>query len=150
MKRAWMIAAPILAAAVLFVAGDYFALFGTQQAEEPGFIEMNFLTVDEQTGAIVENTRARCFQADNRNACAQRDSGRTGIVSIAIPVQKLVTRSLLFEQVTELRRTGDPKLHVMFIHQEYANPVETLYIEDLPALAGKVMTVAMPRPLRGR
>jgi len=128
--------------------GDYFALFGTSQNEKTDCIELNFRTIDENTGALVTDAHVKCFQMMNRNACTQRDSGRAGIVSINIPVQKIITRSILFEKNSRIRETDDPKVHVMFIHEDYANPVETIYVHELPELTTKIMTVSMPKPMR--
>ncbi len=46
-------------------------------------------------------------------------------------MQKLVWKSLLFNNKEELIPTNDPQLHIMFIHYNYINPVETFIVEDL-------------------
>ena len=138
----------VITAAILFVLGDYLALFGTREVEKTDFVQLNFKTIDEETGSLVTGAHVRCFQMKNSNACTQRDSGKSGIVSINIPVQKIITHSILFEKNSQIRETDDPKVHVMFTHQDYANPVETVYIKELHQLTTQIMTVSMPKPMR--
>ena len=129
---------------------DYYSMFGVKQVEKFDFTEINFNTVDEESGAPVEGVKVRCFQKNNNNACTQRDSGQISIVSINVPVQKIVTQSVLFEQDVEIKKTKDPKIHVMFIHQDYANPVETIFVEELLELKDKNIIVKMPKSIRNQ
>ena len=121
----------MLGLAGLFVAGDYFGLFGLKKYLVLDFVESSFKPVDKETGAPVLEVKIKCFQKGNGNACTQKDSRRTGIIIARIPVQKLVWESLLFKNKEELVATNDPQLHMMFIHYNYNNPVETFTIEDL-------------------
>lgn len=121
----------VLGLAGLFVAGDYFGLFGLKKYLVLDFAESSFKPVDKETGAPVMEVRIKCFQKGNENACTQKDSRTTGIIIARIPVQKLVWESLLFKNKEELIATNDPQLHMMFIHYNYNNPVETFTIEDL-------------------
>jgi len=121
----------VLGLAGLFVAGDYFGLFGLKKYLVLDFAESSFKPVDKETGAPVLEVRIKCFQKGNMNACTQKDSRTTGIIIARIPVQKLVWESLLFKNKEELVATNDPQLHMMFIHYNYNNPVETFTIEDL-------------------
>ena len=121
----------VLGLAGLFVAGDYFGLFGLKKYLVLDFAESSFKPVDKETGAPVMEVRIKCFQKGNENACTQKDSRTTGIIIARIPVQKLVWESLLFKNKEELIATKDPQLHMMFIHYNYNNPVETFTIEDL-------------------
>jgi hypothetical protein len=148
MNKAYIIIGALLTVIIVFVTCDYFTLFGTKLVEKLDFIEMNFKTFDEVSGASVLDVKVRCFQRNNNNACAQRDSGRAGIVSINIPVQKIVTQSILFDQDVKVRETSDPKLHIMFIHPDYARPVETIYVEEFQELSERVMRVSMPKSMR--
>ncbi len=147
MNKINIIIGSLLTVVIIFVTCDYFSLFGTKEVEKLGFIEMNFKTVDETSGARVTDVKVRCFQNNNNNACAHRDSGRAGIVSINIPVQKIVTQSILFDKDFKIRETSDPKLHIMFIHPDYAHPVETIYVEEFQKLAAQEMVVPMPKPI---
>jgi hypothetical protein len=115
----------------LFVTGDYFALYGLKKYLVLDFIESSFKPVDKETGAPVVDVKIRCFQKGNNNACTQKESHTTGIVIARIPVQKLVWESFLFKNKEELVATNDPQLHIMFIHYNYNNPVETFIVEDL-------------------
>jgi len=121
----------VLGLAGLFVAGDYFGLFGLKKYLVLDFAESSFKPVDKETGAPVLEVKIKCFQKGNENACTQKDSRTTGIIIARIPVQKLVWESLLFKNKEELVATNDPQLHMMFIHYNYNNPVETFTIEDL-------------------
>ena len=121
----------VLGIAGLFVAGDYFGLYGLKKYLVLDFAESSFRPVDNETGAPVLEVRIKCFQKGNVNACTQKDSRTTGIIIARIPVQKLVWESLLFKNKEELVATNDPLLHMMFIHYDYNNPVETFTIEDL-------------------
>jgi len=121
----------VLGLAGLFVTGDYFGLFGMKKYLVLDFAESSFKPIDKETGAPVLEVRIKCFQKGNMNACTQKDSRTTGIIIARIPVQKLVWESLLFKNKEELVATNDPQLHMMFIHYNYNNPVETFTIEDL-------------------
>jgi len=115
----------------LFVTGDYFGLFGLKKYLVLDFVESSFKPVDKETGAPILDVKIRCFQQGNNNACTQKESRSTGIVLVRIPVQKLVWESLLFKNKEELVATNDPRLHIMFIHYNFTNPIETFVIEDL-------------------
>jgi hypothetical protein len=121
----------ILVLSGLFVAGDYFGLFGLKKYLVLDFAESSFKTIEEGSGAPVLDVRIKCFQKGNENACTQKASRTTGIIIVRIPVQKLVWESLLFKNKEELVATSDPKIHIMFIHYNYHNPVETFTIKSL-------------------
>jgi hypothetical protein len=121
----------VLALVGLFVAGDYFGVFGLKKYLVLDFAESSFRPVDKETGAPVIDVKIRCFQKGNSNACTQKESRSTGVIIVRVPVQKLVWESLLFKNKEELVATNDPQLHIMFIHYNYNNPVATFSIEDL-------------------
>jgi hypothetical protein len=149
-KKIYITISILISAVILFIVADYYSMFGVKQVEKFDFTEINFNTVDEESGAPVEGVKVRCFQKNNNNACTQRDSGQISIVSINVPVQKIVTQSILFEQDVEIKKTKDPKIHVMFIHQDYANPVETIFVEELLELKDKNIIVKMPKSIRNQ
>ena len=120
----------ILSLSGIFVTGDYFGLFGLKKYLVLDFSESSFKPVDKETGAPVIDVKIRCFQKGNSNACTQKESRSTSVI-IRIPVQKLVWESLLFKNKEELVPTNDPQIHIMFIHYNYNNPVETFIVEDL-------------------
>jgi len=130
-KNSLVVLSIVLGLAGLFVAGDYFGQFGLKKYLVLDFAESSFKPVDKETGAPVLEVKIKCFQKGNENACTQKDSHTTGIIIARIPVQKLVWESLLFKNKEELVATNDPQLHMMFIHYNYNNPVETFTIEDL-------------------
>lgn len=114
----------------LFVTGDYFGLYGLKKYLVLDFIESSSKPVDKETGAPIVDVKIRCFQKGNGNACTQKESRILGLVITRIPVQKLVWKSLLFNNKEELIPMNDPQLHIMFI-SNYINPVETCIVEDL-------------------
>ena len=130
-KKILIVLSIVLSLAGLFVTGDYFGLFGLKKYMVLGFAESSFKPVDKETGAPVLDVKIRCFQKGNSNACTQKESRSTGVVIARIPVQKLVWETLLFKNKEELLATNDPQLHIMFIHYNFSNPVETFTIEDL-------------------
>lgn len=121
----------VLVLASLFVTGDYFGLFGLKKYLVLDFAESSFKPVDKELGAPVLDVKIKCFQKGNENACTQKESRTIGIIIARIPVQKLVWESFLFKNKEELVATNDPDLHIMFIHYNFTNPVETFVIEDL-------------------
>jgi hypothetical protein len=150
MKKTAVVAGAVIGAAILLVVADYFAYFGTTRTEQLDLITMNFITVDEETGAPVTGVHARCFQSNNNNACSERSGGDPGTVSVSIPVMKIVTKSFIFVQNTTLRETADSKLKIMFVHADYANPVETFLVSELPEQSTRPLTVTMPKSLANK
>lgn len=146
-KTTTMVTSVVIGAVALLVTADYFALFGVTRTEQIDLITMNFITVDEETGAPVTGVHARCFQSNNNNACAERSGGDPGTVTVSIPVMKIITKSFLFMQDTTLRETADTKLKIMFVHPDYANPVEIFPISELPEQSARPLTVTMPKSL---
>jgi len=125
------------------VVADYFSLFGISKQEKLEFVEARFKTVDAENGGPVFDVHVRCFQKMNENACTQRDSYTPGVVSIKIPMRRIVTQSLFFNQGEVLLGTLDPKLHIMFIHSDYSNPVESFIIIDIFNNPGQQYLVKM-------
>lgn len=145
-KRQVIIVSSITSLILLFfVIGDYFALFGTHVVDRYEFMEMNFKPVDGETGSPVLDVHVRCFQKNNHNACTERESHMTGILLVNIPIIKHVTKSILFQQGVKFQDTLDPKLHIMFIHPDYANPVETYLVPEIPSYANELIVVSMPK-----
>lgn len=144
MKRLY-VAGGIIGLLVAIVIADYFAVFGTRTKSRFDFYELTFKPVDEETGAPVIGVHIRCFQKNNENACTLKNSGKAGILSVNIPVTKVITHTWLFEKDVTIQKTRDPKVHIMFIHQDYARPVETVLIQSLPELAQEQIRVTMPR-----
>jgi hypothetical protein len=147
-KKIFFITGIIFVLTTVFVAGDYYSLFGEKQIVNHDFIILNFKTIDEETGALVIDVKTRCFQTNNRDACTQRNSHKLGLVSINVPMQKIITKSYLFNHDSKIRETLDPKLHVMFIHPDYASPVETIYVDEFEEISKKEMVVSMPKSIR--
>lgn len=147
MKRPYIIMGIIVLFALVILVADYYELFGTRVSNKYDFIDLTFKPVDEETGAPVFNVHLRCFQMHNHNACSEVDNSKTGYLTAKIPVTKIITKTFFFQKDIHYQETADPKLHIMLIHNEYANPVETFDIKDLPVVSGKIIKVPMPKPL---
>ncbi len=137
-----------LAALFLFVLADYFRLFGSSEKTFIDMTELNFRTIDAKSGALVTEVHIRCFQKRNQNACAEKESPGIGLITAVIPIKIVKDRSFLFDHQTKIQGTADPKLHIMFIHNDYNNPVKTLMVNDIPSLAGQTITIEFNRDLQ--
>jgi len=145
MRNAYIVLIVTTLGFLLFLLGDYLAWFGTSKTTLLDYIQVNFKIVDEETGALLMQAHVRCFQKKNRNACSEVKSDKAGILSVKIPVSKIITRSHMFKQGETMVETDDPELHIMFIHSDYASPVESIMTKDLSSLAGKQLTITMPK-----
>ena len=134
----------VLLLVLVFVAADYFSIFGTSKTVRLDFVEARFRTVNEDTGELVFNAGVRCFQKRNNNACTLRDSHRAGIVSVNIPFKRITESSLLFDQSVTIEKAADPKIHMMFIHNDFHNTTQTLLLDDVFSSPGREYTVKMP------
>lgn len=130
---------------ILIIIADYLQLFGISQVSEFDIINLNFKPVDEDTGAPVTDVHIRCFQKSNNNACSEKESPGYGLVTVAVPVTRIINRSMFFEHDSRIEETADPKLHIMFIHNDYNNPVETLNVNEIPSKEGSIRKIIMPR-----
>ncbi len=130
-KKTIIIIISLITVVALFVIADFNALFGTNKQTKLDFIETRFRTLDAETGALIIDVGVRCFQKNNDNACTRRDSHRAGIVSVHMPVRRVIERSILFKQSEEFIKTADPKLHMMFIHKDYYSTTKSLFVEDI-------------------
>lgn len=127
-----------------FVTADYFALFGTSKRVELEFAEARFRTIDKDTGTLIFGAGVRCFQTNNNNACTLRESHRAGVVAVHVPYRHIIESSLLFTQDETIERAADPKIHMMFIHNDYLNTTKSLYLDDLFNKPGQEYQVEMP------
>lgn len=113
-----------------FAAGDYFALFGITTSMRLDFAEGTFRTVDAETGGPVVRVVVRCVQKSNKNACTQRYSGKMNIVSVLMPMRRIVRESFLFVHSEETEKPADPNINLLFIHPDYREPFRTFRTED--------------------
>ena len=135
----------VILLAVVFLISDYLALFGTRVENKYDFVEIFLDPVDRETGAPIMDVHVRCFQTNNNNACTEKKHNQPGIIAVNIPVTRVINRTLFFRKNESIQKTLDPKIHIMLIHQNYANPVETVMIDELDELHGKKIKVVMPR-----
>ena len=132
----------IIPVALVVVAGgftlaDYLQLFGSKTMERGVYVEINFRTVDDGSGAAIEDVKVNCVQRGVEHACAQRDSGRSGVVSLLVPAYKRVYKSLLFTQAEEYLQPPNEDFHVMFVHPDYGGQFRTFQLSELLNSAGK-------------
>ncbi len=126
-----------------FITADYFELFGAKIEKRLSFSEIRFRTLDKESGAIVTDVGVRCFQKTNMNACTRKESHQFGVVSVNIPVQRAVKKTLLFKKAEEIYKSIDPKINIMLLHQNYYNPTVTLMMEDVYSNKISQQTVEM-------
>lgn len=125
------------------IAADYYELFGATVEKKLSFAEILFRTLDEDTGTPIMEVGVRCFQKNNMNACARKESQRVGIVSVNIPVQRAIKSTLFFKKAEEIYKSIDPKINIMLIHQNYHNPTVSLLMEDIYSNKVTEQTVKM-------
>jgi len=115
----------------LFIAADYFSLFGTKLDVRLDFSEVRFRTLDADTGGVVMNVGVRCTQKGIENACTRRESHQVGVVSVHIPVQRVIKKTFFFKKEEEIVKTLDPNIHIILIHHNHSILIKTLLMEDL-------------------
>ena len=124
-------ACSIILIAGLFVAVDYFSLFGSKIEKRLSFAEIRFRTLDKESGNIVMNAGVRCFQKTNMNSCTLKDSHQVGVVSVNVPIQKAVKKTLLFKKAEEIYKSINPEINIMIIHSDYHNRTIKIKMEEL-------------------
>ncbi len=119
--------------AAAFVSADYFGAFGLKKYLVLDFAEASFKPVDKETGAPVPDVVITCYQRGNLNACTQprKNSREMGLVTVRIPMQKLVWESILFKAKEETLTPDNPELRMMFIHPNYTNALESFTVQEL-------------------
>ncbi|MBL1142429.1 MAG: hypothetical protein HND53_10395 [Proteobacteria bacterium] len=143
-KLSIIIILSLLLSTGIFVVADYYELFGSTIEKRLSFAEVRFRTLNKDTGAVVSDVGVRCFQKNNMNACTLKESHQLGIVSVNIPVQRAVKKTLLFKKAEEIYKSIDPKIHIMLGHQDYNNPTVTLLMEDVYSNNVGEQVVQMP------
>ena len=130
-RRVIYIVSSLIFLSGLFVTADYFSLFGSKVDVKLDFVEVRFRTVNADTGGLIMHVGVRCFQKNNNNACTRRESHRVGVVSVHMPLRRVIQKTLLFEKPGEIIKTTDPKINFMLLHQNYHNPIKTLLMDEL-------------------
>ncbi len=150
-KLAVSVVSSILLILGAFVVADYFELFGTKVETKLEFSEVRFRTLDAETGGLIMGVGVRCFQKNNKNACTRRDSHQVGVVTVHIPVQRAIKKTILFKKEEGIFKATDPKIHIMFIHQDHHKSTETIIMENvysnnLIEQTVKMQPIAWPEP----
>jgi hypothetical protein len=134
----------IIFASGLFVVADYYELFGSTVEKRLSFAEIRFRTIDKETGGIIMNvTGVRCFQKTNNNSCTRKESHQVGVVSVNVPVQKAVKKTLLFKKAEEVYKSIDPEINIMIVHSDYYKPTVIMKMEELYANSVIEKTIEM-------
>ena len=136
MKKIYYSIFAVIVLSALFVLADYFALFGTKTNIKLDFAEGTFRTVDAETGDLVLQVIVRCIQKHNNKACTQRETNKANIVSVHLPMKRIVTESLLFKQSEKTEKPADPNIQIKFIHPNYGLPFVKFKVDDF--YAGKL------------
>ena len=126
-----LIVAFILLASASFVAADYYEAFGFKVEKRLSFSEIRFRTLDKETGGVILDAGVRCFQKTNNNSCTLKDSHQVGVVSVNVPIQKAVKKTLLFKKAEEIYKSIDPNINIMIIHNDYYKETVQMKMEDL-------------------
>jgi hypothetical protein len=127
-----------------FVVADYYELFGSTVEKRLSFSEIRFRTIDKETGGIIMNvTGVRCFQKTNNNSCTRKESHQVGVVSVNVPVQKAVKKTLLFKKAEEIYESIDPEINIMIVHSDYYKPTIIMKMEDIYANSVIEKTIEM-------
>lgn len=116
-----------------FFVADYFELLGTTIEKRLSFTEIRFRTLDKETGGVIMNAGVRCFQKNTNNACTLKNSHQVGVISVNVPIQKAVKKTLLFKKAEEIYKSIDPDINIMIIHNNYYKQTVTLAMEKLYA-----------------
>jgi hypothetical protein len=130
-------------ASVLFVTLDYFEVFGTTIEKRLSFTEVRFRTINAETGGVILNAGVRCFQKTNNNSCTLKDSHQVSVVSVNVPIQKAVKKTLLFKKAEEIYKSIDPEINIMIIHNDYYKQTVKMEMEELYANSVIEKTIEM-------
>ena len=134
----------ILVASASFVAADYYELFGSTIEKRLSFSEIRFRTIDKETGGVIMNvTGVRCFQKTNNNSCTQKESHQVGVISVNVPIQKAVKKTLFFKKAEEIYKSIDPEINIMIVHSDYYKPTVIMQMEELYANSVIEKTIEM-------
>lgn len=124
----------VITASAAFVTADYYELFGFKVEKRLSFAEIRFRTIDKVTGNVIMNVAGvRCFQKTNNNSCTRKESNKVGVVSVNVPVQKAVKKTLLFKKAEEIYKSIDPEINIMIIHNDYYKPTIIMQMEEIYA-----------------
>jgi hypothetical protein len=148
-KAGITIVSALILFAVTFVVADYYEMFGATVEKRLSFSEIRFRTIDKETGGVIMNvTGVRCFQKTNNNSCTQKESHQVGVISVNVPVQKAVKKTLLFKKAEEIYKSIDPEINIMIIHNDYYKPTVIMKMEELYANSVIEKTIEMSPVVR--
>lgn len=133
----------ILVAICAWVLADFYSLFGVKTFASNEYIEARFRTIDKQTGQLIAGVKVRCVQRGNSNACAQRDSGTRGVVSILLPGKKIISRTFLFIKSEQYKSPPQPVVQIIFVHPSYVSEFKAFKLMELFDKFGKPEVVSL-------
>lgn len=141
--RLMLAASTLIILLLIFVAADYYGIFGSEKKTVTEFIEFNIQVSDKLTNQPVNGVKVRCFQLETKNACGQPTSRQPGVVRVQLVTHKDIRKTWLFEHVLAVHGASNPELKIMFIHPDYFKPVEIYQIPELMADPDKLRTVVL-------
>jgi len=118
-KKPLIVISVVILLPVVFLGADYLELFGTSTSTRLDFAVARFKTVDMDTGAPVFGSRVKCQQKGNDNACTLKDTKSGDVLSLLVPKQTVISKSLLFTKNEELLIPQQPNIYIFFINADY-------------------------------
>ena len=129
--------------AMLLIAADYFALFGTTVKKELDFSDLYFKPYDLKTGAPIFNAHATCYKHRNHEACTERESNNPDTVRVQFPLYRQTTSSWLFQHEEKIDMPLEGSIKIMIIHNDYQSVSDDYQLVDIYSESGKVYDIGM-------
>ena len=128
---------------IVIIAADYVGFFGVKVKNSYVLHEVHLRPFDRDSGAPIEEARARCFQLGSWNACTQKESRKPGRVIVKFSGTRTSRSTLFFDKGSELATSEDPKIQVMLLHVDYVSEVKTINIDEHLMNPGQEYKVTM-------
>ena len=135
----------LVAAVILFVAGDWFGVFGTKTEQIPDFIHVIFDIRDEVSSKPVDEVHVVCSRPNARSVCSERLTGIPGQTEITFGVFRNDSKSFLFtkESGFSLGRTGE--MSMVFVHPNYERKIMFINDDVIGATRNQRITVTLEK-----
>ncbi len=115
-------------AAVIFVGGDWFGLFGSNIKQIPDFVHIIFVTRDIDTGKPIEGVHVVCTRPMARSVCSERLTGIPGQTEITFGVFRNELASWLFSEEQGFSLGSSNEMSLSFVHPNYER--EIMFVND--------------------
>ena len=135
----------IIVAAILFVVGDWFGLYGTKLKQLPDFVHIIFVTRDADTGEPVEETHVVCSRPMSRSVCSERLTGIPGQTEVTFGVFREELASFLFTKEQGFSLGSDGEMTMSFIHPNYERHIMVVDQDTIGNRRNQKITVDLSR-----